>query len=201
MKGNSKNLSDPLESQNSESSQQQEVVREEEEAMESAATISSESSEKLSECDSKEFLKEKMENYWEQLLRLQAEFANYRKRTEKEKTEAIRFGREIMIEKLISLTDVMESAIKHSQNATDLHSLKKGFEMVYQEFLSFLKSEGAQPLKTVGESFNPHWHEAVEQIKTDKEEENNLILEEVQKGYSFNGHLLRAAKVKVAKKA
>jgi molecular chaperone GrpE len=144
--------------------------------------------------------KEKAGAYWDQLVRLQAEFINYRKRTEKEKAEAIRFGREAVIERMISFLDIMEQALKHSQSATDMESMKKGFEMVVSEFARFLKAEGAEPLKTVGESFDPHLHEAVEQVQTGNEEENNKILEELQKGYLLNGKLLRPARVKVAKK-
>ena len=148
-----------------------------------------------------ESAEEKAKKYLDQLLRLQAEFANYRKRTEKEKAQAIRFGREMIVEKMISLEDVMEQALKHSENATDLGALKKGFQMVSDEFLKFLKSEGVEALKTVGESFDPHLHEAVEQVETDSDEDNNKIIEEVQKGYAADGRLLRAAKVKVAKKS
>lgn len=154
---------------------------------------------KQTETESVESLKQKAQSYWDQLLRLQAEFANYRNRAEKEKIEAIRFGREIILEKMIALTDVLETALKHVQNHTDANSLKKGFEMVVSEFNSFLKSQGAEPLKTVGEKFDPHLHEAVEQITTEKKEEDHLIVEEVQKGYLVNGRLLRHAKVKVAK--
>jgi len=149
--------------------------------------------------ESLDALKTKTQNYLDQLLRLQAEFANYRKRVEKEKMEALKFGRVIMIERMITILDVMEGALKHSQNATDINSLIKGFEIVVQEFFRFLKSEGAQPLKTLGEHFDPHLHEALEQIETNKEEENNIILEEIQKGYTLNGQLIRPAKVKVAK--
>lgn len=143
---------------------------------------------------------EKAEQYFDQLLRLQAEFSNYRKRTEKEKTEAIRFGRETMLERLISLADILEQALKHAQGAADVEALKKGFEMVVAEFNRFLKSEGAEAIPTEGCAFDPHQHEAVEQVETEKDEENNIILEEFQKGYRVNGRLLRAAKVKVARK-
>lgn len=152
-----------------------------------------------SAAETTESLKAKVQSYWDQLLRLQAEFANYRNRAEKEKIEAIRFGREIILEKMIALTDVMETALKHTQNPSDMDSLKKGFEMVVNEFLGFLKSQGAEPLKTVGEKFDPHLHEAVEQILTENKEEDQTIVEEVQKGYLVNGRVLRHAKVKVAK--
>ena len=104
-----------------------------------------------------------------------------------------------MIERMIGLVDVMEQALMHSQNATDIASLKTGFEMVVAEFLRLLKSEGAEPLKTCGERFDPHLHEAVEQLETGNEEENNIILDEIQKGYMLHGRLLRPAKVKVAR--
>jgi len=192
-----------LEENRDENSKQQEVVREEQEAMSAVAQASEAVPEAqlsgAAESESIESLNKKIQSYWDQILRLQAEFANYRKRTEREKAEAIRFGRDTMIERMVSLVDVMEEALKHSQNAKDIASLKKGFEMVVQECLSFMKSEGAEPLKTVGELFDPHLHDAVEQVHTDKKEENNLILQEIQKGYTLNGRLLRPAKVKVAK--
>src|SRR5437868_5959270 len=69
---------------------------------------------------------DKAEKYLDQLLRLQAEFANYRKRTEKEKADAMRFGRVAILESMISLLDVMEQALKHSDQAKDVASLKIG---------------------------------------------------------------------------
>ena len=155
--------------------------------------------EEKTEAENLEQASAKAKEYYDQILRLQAEFANFRKRTEKEKTEAIRYGREVILEHLIGLTDVMENALQHSQNAADINALKKGFEMVVQEFTRFLKSEGAEPLKTVGEPFDPHRHEAVAQIETEDAEKNDTVVEELQKGYMVNGRLMRAARVKVAK--
>ncbi len=138
-------------------------------------------------------------NYWDQLLRLQADFSNFRKRSEKEKMEAMRLGKVIMIEKMISLLDIMEEALKHAHAKSDVETLKQGFEMVIKEFSSLLKSEGAQSLKTVGEIFDPHLHEAVEQVETDAEDNNNRVIAEIQKGYTLNDQLLRPARVTVAK--
>ncbi|OGR83383.1 MAG: nucleotide exchange factor GrpE [Elusimicrobia bacterium RIFCSPLOWO2_01_FULL_64_13] len=145
--------------------------------------------------------KEKAGSYMEQLVRLQAEFVNYRKRAEKEKAEAIRFGREAILERAAALLDVLESALRHSREAKDVDSFRKGLEMVVGEFVRFLKQEGAEPLKTVGEQFDPHLHEAVEQVEAEDESQNNVIIEELQKGYVSNGRLLRPARVKVAKSA
>jgi len=149
--------------------------------------------------ESPEVLNKKVQDYLDQILRLQAEFSNFRKRSEKEKALAIQFGRESMIERLISLTDVLESALHHSQNATDVAALKQGFEMVLGEFYRFLKSEGVDEIKAQGETFNPHLHEAVEQVETEEEDKNNIVLEEIQKGYQAGGRLIRPSKVKVAK--
>jgi len=149
--------------------------------------------------ESAEILNKKIEDYHDQILRLQAEFSNFRKRSEKEKAEAIRFGREIMLEQLISLTDVMERALHHSQKATDVAALKLGFEMVLAEFYRLLKLEGVEEIKAQGETFDPHLHEAVEQVETEEENKNNIVLEEIQRGYMAGGRLIRPAKVKVAK--
>jgi len=148
---------------------------------------------------SPETLKAKLKEYNDQLIRLQADFVNYRKRAEKEKVEAIRFGRVTILEQMITLSDVMEKALKSSRTSTNLDSLKKGFEMMTEEFSRFLKTEGAEAMETVGCKFDPHLHEAVEQVDTEKESENNIILEELQKGYLLDGRLLMPAKVKVAK--
>ena len=144
--------------------------------------------------------KKKSEQYFDQLLRLQADFSNYRKRSEKEKMDSLAFGRELMLEKIIHLSDVMEQAVKYSRNATDVKIVQQGLEMVASELNRFLKSEGVDVLETVGQKFNPHEHEAVEQMAVENEEDNNKIVEELQKGYKLNGRLLRAARVKVAKK-
>ncbi len=138
-------------------------------------------------------------DYLDQLMRLQAEFSNFRKRAEKEKLDAIRFGRETLMMELIGLVDILEQALTHSQNAKDIGTLQKGFEMVGQQFLKFVQSQGAQSIKTIGETFDPHLHEAMEQVDTENPDENNKIIAEFQKGYKLGDRLLRSAKVKVAK--
>ena len=158
------------------------------------------SAQPASEEESLEACKAKAQSYLDQLVRLQADFSNFRKRTEREKAEAIRFGKETVVERMISLLDVMEQALGHAHSAADVSNLRKGFEMVVKEFARFLKAEGAEPLKAVGQPFDPHVHEALEQVDTEKDEENNIVLEEIQKGYTLNGRLLRPARVKVARK-
>lgn len=144
--------------------------------------------------------KKKSEGYYDQLVRLQAEFVNYRRRAEKEKSDAIRYGRDAMLERMISILDVMDQALLHAENSSDSASLKQGFQMVVGEFLRTLKAEGLEVLPTVGSAFDPHLHEAVEQVPTEKDEEHGIILEEMQKGYKLNGKLFRPARVKVGKK-
>ncbi len=151
--------------------------------------------------DAQEDFKKKAEGYYDQLLRLQAEFVNYRRRAEKEKSDAIRYGRDAMLERMISILDVMDQALLHAENSSDSASLKKGFQMVVGEFLRTLKAEGLEVLPTVGGAFDPHLHEAVEQVPTEKDEEHGIVLEEMQKGYKLNGKLFRPARVKVGKKA
>jgi molecular chaperone GrpE len=139
----------------------------------------------------------KAADYYDQLLRLQAEFINFRKRAEREKTDAIRYGRDTMVERMISLLDVMDQALHHAEKSTDTASLKQGFNMVVSEFHRLLKAEGLETLPSVGSPFDPHVHEAVEKVSTEKDEENGIVLEELQKGYKLNGKLFRPARVKV----
>ena len=134
----------------------------------------------------KEKKEEKKDNYLEQLQRLQAEFENFRKRTEKERSEIFKSANEDLIVKLLGILDNFELAIKHIDD--------KGINMIYSELYSILESEGLKAIKAEGE-FNPEFHEALIQ----EEGEDGKIIEEFQKGYMLNDKVIRASKVKISK--
>lgn len=147
-------------------------------------------------------LKERLEiseakaaDYYDQLLRLKAEFENYRKRSEKEKAESQRFGKIEIINRTMSLMDMFETAEAHITKS-DLASVKTGLEMLINEFKRFLVDEGMEEIRPKpGETFNPEWHEAV---STEEKEEEGKIVNIIQKGYRYNGLLLRPARVGVS---
>ncbi len=162
--------------------------------------MSDELDEKLSELtilqQSVEDQKTKAAEYYDQLLRLKAEFDNYRKRVEKEKIEARSWGKLDVIMPLLSLVDVFEQAMAQVQNAQDVKQVTVGLEFLHKNFSSFLKSEGLAPLDVVGKAFDPHLAEAVEQVETDNGQVGS-VLAEIQKGYTFQGRVIRPARVRV----
>ena len=138
-------------------------------------------------------------DYYDQLLRLKAEFDNYRKRAEREKADARRWGKEEIVLRLVSLMDVMEQAERAAHQAPDIKSIVFGLDMLYGEFKRLLKDEGLEEVAaTVGEPYDHNLQEAVETVESDGAE--GRIVSVLQKGYRFQGALFRPARVKISKK-
>ena len=141
----------------------------------------------------------KSDEYYDRLLRLQADFDNYKKRLEKEKLEFIRFANEGIIAEILKILDDFERAVEAGKIKHDFDILYKGIEMIHSDLRDFLKQQGVEQIEAKGRPFNPHEHEAMMQEETEKEPEDHVV-EELQKGYTFNGRVIRPSKVKVAKK-
>lgn len=143
--------------------------------------------------------KAKSADFQDQLLRLRAEFENYRRRVEKEKTEARRWGKEEIILRLLSILDVMEQAESAAHKSPDLKSVVLGLDMLYKEFKRMLKEEGLEEVAAApGDTYSHETQEAVETVEDDGEA--GKILTVLQKGYKFNGNLFRPARVKITAK-
>lgn len=141
----------------------------------------------------------KSDEYFDRLLRLQADFDNYKKRLEKERIEFIKFANEEILSEILKIMDDFERAVEAGKTKHDFETLYKGIEMIHKDFKEFLKQKGIREINVSGKRFNPNEHEAMMQEETDKHPEDHII-EEFQKGYTFNGRVIRPAKVKVAKK-
>jgi molecular chaperone GrpE len=128
------------------------------------------------------------------LQRRQAEFENFRRRTEREKTEVFEFASMDSVKALLPVLDDFERALKVESSDRDY---ARGMELIYQRFYDLLKKLGLEPVSTQNARFDPHIHHAVEMVETD-EYPDHTILEEYQRGYNFKGRLLRPAMVKVA---
>jgi len=128
------------------------------------------------------------------LQRLQAEFDNYRKRNEKERAEQAQFAHKQLIIQLLPTLDNFELALKNSPKENE-HI--KGFELIYAQLYELLEQAGVARIETLGKKFNPATMEALLQEASDKEK--GTVLEELQKGYTLHGSLLRHAKVTIAK--
>lgn len=140
--------------------------------------------------------KEAVANY-DKFLRTQAEFENYKKRIEREKTDMIRFCNENIMKEFLPVVDNLEMALKHGKDSNNLESLMEGVEMVLKQFMKSLEKFGVTSFSSIGEKFDPSRHEAMMQIEDD-EYEANYVVSEFQKGYFLNDRLLRPAKVTVA---
>jgi molecular chaperone GrpE len=135
--------------------------------------------------------------YFDKWIRLQAEFENYKKRIQKEKSDQMKFGNEALLRAVLPVLDNLERAIDHGREAREAQPLLAGVEMTLKQFFNTLEQFGAKPIPAVGEVFNPEKHEAVSQVESDFE--SNRVVSEVQRGYLFHERLLRPAKVIVSK--
>jgi molecular chaperone GrpE len=137
------------------------------------------------------------DSYYDQLLRLKAEFENYRARTEKEKQTHRLWGKEEILLKQINLYDVIDQAYSSIKTNASPESIMKGLELIKNEFGKMLSQEGVTEIECLGKKFDPNIHEAIEYVESDQEE--GTILEVYMRGYTFGGRMVRPAKVKVAK--
>lgn len=137
-----------------------------------------------------------VKNYVEQLQRLQAEFANYRKRIEKEKLELSTFYKSELVSALLPIIDDFERMLNHTDDSNN--ELLTGVRLIFQKLLDILQSQGLKPIVAIGQKFDPTIHEALFVERTDNGDDETVI-EEWQKGYFFNDRLLRPAQVTVSK--
>jgi molecular chaperone GrpE len=128
------------------------------------------------------------------LQRRQAEFENYRRRAERERSELFEFATIDAVKTLLPILDDFERALKVD---TPDREYARGMELIYQRLFEALKKMGLEPISTEGMLFNPHIHHAVEMVDTN-EHPDQTILEEYQRGYNFKGRLVRPAMLKVA---
>lgn len=142
----------------------------------------------------------KADEYWDKLLRLQAEFDNAKKRMLKERSDFIKYANEEIILELLGVLDDLERSVEAAQTKhEDQQAFLKGIEMILSHLYEMLKKKGVKPIESKGKAFDPNIHEALMQEETDKFEEDTVI-DELQKGYMLDGRVIRTSKVKVAKK-
>lgn len=143
---------------------------------------------------------EKAQEHWDRLLRVSADFDNFRKRSARERQEAIRFANEGLIEKIIPVLDNMEMALAAAAQPEvgDSDGLKTGVEMIYNQLKTILADAGLEQIHAAGQPFDPAWHEAVSQQESADVPEGT-VLHQIRKGYKLRERLIRPASVVVAK--
>ena len=135
---------------------------------------------------------------YDKLIRRQAEFENYRKRVERERGELYQHGRDDVLLQFLPVVDNFERALSSLETSEgDAEALRHGVELIHKQFKDALSKFGLEAVEAVGQTFDPHVHEAVTTEATDKHKENTVI-QEFQRGYRIGDRLLRPAKVKVA---
>jgi len=140
--------------------------------------------------------KERESELLDRLKYLQADFENYRKRTEKEMREIEENSSKGLVLRLLSVLDELDLAVKHWKKGNGNTELKEGIEMVQKNLFSALESAGLQRVESVGEPFDPSKHEAVEKVQGSLPGPD-IIVEEMRAGYAFRGHVIRPSMVKV----
>ena len=139
-------------------------------------------------------LEQQVEDLTDRLKRSMAEFDNFRKRTEKEKSSMYIIGAQEIIEKILPVVDNFERGLAQ---APENDPFADGMQKIYKQFTTTLESLGVEPIEAVGKEFNPDFHNAVMHVE-DEEVEDNIVVEELQKGYTYKGFVVRHSMVKVA---
>ena len=137
-------------------------------------------------------------NSYERYLRQAAELDNFKKRTAREREEAIRFANEALIKDLLPVVDNLERAVAHASGGGNGKPLVEGVEMVLKGLLDVLMKHGVVQITALGQLFDPSKHEAMAQVESDTHEPNSVV-DELHKGYMLRDRLLRPALVSVAK--
>jgi molecular chaperone GrpE len=132
------------------------------------------------------------------LQRVSADYANFQKRVPKQIADTISYEKEKIIKTLLPALDNFEHTLQNANSSENIEVLVKGVQIIYDHILDILKSHGVEQTKALGEKFDPTFHEAMLQ-KAEPEKEDNIVLEEFQKGYKLNGRVIRPSKVIVNK--
>ena len=185
-----------------EEAKEEDVAEETEENAETAKEGAAEMAEEASE-EKKGFFKkkkdkkdEKIEELTDQVKRQMAEFENFRKRTEKEKTQMFDMGARTVIEKILPIVDNFERGFTTVEEADKDDAFVQGMDKVYKQLMTELEAIGVKPIEAVGQEFNPEYHNAVMQVASE-EYESGVVAQELLKGYTYKETVVRHSMVAV----
>nr|WP_281279849.1 nucleotide exchange factor GrpE [Cohnella pontilimi] len=142
-------------------------------------------------------LQRQAEENHSRFLRAQADFDNYRRRTQKEKEELAQYASLKLVDQLLPVLDNFERALQSGGEAAESHSFSKGVDMIFRQFYQVLENEGLKKIEAVGQPFDPELHQAIMQVESE-EHESGTVVEVVQNGYWMKDKVLRPAMVKVS---
>ncbi len=159
-------------------------------------TSKAEKKEKKRKNKKQDAMKEKVEELEDRVKRQMAEFDNFRKRTEKEKTAMFETGARSVIEKILPVVDNFERGLASVSEEEKDGALAQGMQMIYKQLMTELENLDVKPIPAVGEEFNPEFHNAVMQTQSD-EFESGVVAQELQKGYTYRDSVVRHSMVAV----
>ena len=140
---------------------------------------------------------EQIEELTDKVKRQMAEFDNFRKRTEKEKSQMFDMGAKTIVEKVLPVIDNFERGLAAVPEDKKEDAFVVGMDKIYKQFLTTLEEAGVKPIEAVGQEFDPNFHNAVMHVE-DEELGENIVAEELQKGYMYRDAVVRHSMVKVA---
>jgi molecular chaperone GrpE len=149
-----------------------------------------------------ESLQKEKEELFGKLQRVSADYINFQKRVSKQTADTIAYEKEKIIKTLLPALDNFEHTLQNAQStvrcpqaeAESTDVLLKGIRIIYDQILDILKSHGVERIESLGEKFDPALHEVIMQ-RAEPEKEENIVLEEFQKGYKLNGRVIRPSRV------
>lgn len=151
---------------------------------------------KMSPKKKQDKMKEKVEELEDRVKRQMAEFENFRKRGEKEKSTMFEMGVKSTIDKILPVVDNFERGLQAIPEGEEEGSFAEGMRMIYKQLMSSLEEIGIQPIEAVGVEFNPEFHNAVMQVENE-ELETGVVAQELQKGYHYRSSVIRHSMVAV----
>ncbi len=144
--------------------------------------------------DALEEEKKRSENYLNRLKYMQADFENLKKRLERQLEEIRKYGNERLILELLEIVDELDLAVEESRQTRSVEVLLKGVEMTLKKLKKILEGEGVSPIDCIDQVFDPAKHDVIEKIES---EEEGKIIEEIRKGYTMKGKVIRPSVVKI----
>lgn len=169
-------------------------IEEEGQLVEDEQNEGEEPEEALSEIDK---LAREKDDYYDRLLRTQADFDNYRKRVQKERANLLRYGAESSLREILPVVDNIARAVDSARAHEDSNSqLREGIELILTQFLGILEKLGVKPIETIGHPFDPNKHDGLLRVHAPDAEEG-AVVDEIRKGYYLHDKVLRPAQVTV----
>lgn len=138
-----------------------------------------------------------IESQKKEYLFLMAEFDNFRKRTLRERTELVKTAAESAFKGLLPIVDDFERGLAAIKDSADADTVKEGMELIYNKLIKYLEKSGVKAMNTTGEAFDAEIHEAVALVPATEEKMKGIIIDTIEKGYTYNDKILRHAKVVV----